>query len=153
MSTSGPAGAAWVFYLSRPTGENVGALQAATSRKLVFSLDSAATCAFTMPGDHPETAQVNELAVDVVAARNGVALFRGRVGGAQDTLTAETVTSAFTAVDYRGMLDRRIMWSGVTRSWRGADQADIAWQMIADTQALDGGALGIVRGNADRGAT
>jgi microcystin-dependent protein len=140
--------ATWSFQLVRPTGEYVGALSAATARKLSFFVDAAATAAFTMPGDHPQTAQIAELSVDVAASRNGTALFRGRVGNSTDQLTADTITSTFAALDYRGMLGRRILWQGVTRSFRGADQADIAWQMIADTQALAGGALSITRGAA-----
>lgn len=138
----------WSFTLAQPTGENIGSLQAATSRSLSFALDGAATAAFTMPGNHPETAQVVDLATDLRASRNGVPLFWGRVGGSTDTLSADVITSAFTAIDYRGMLARRLLWSGVTRSWRGVDQADIAWQMIADTQGLPGGNLGITRGSA-----
>jgi hypothetical protein len=140
--------ATWSFTLSRATGENVGPLTAARARKLSFFLDSAATAAFTMPGEHPETASVVELATDVVCSRNGVNLFRGRLGNSSDTLAADQIDTALSAIDYRGMLGRRIMWFNDTRSWRGADQADIAWQMIADTQALPGGALGITRGAA-----
>jgi microcystin-dependent protein len=143
-----PTPPTWAWYLAQPTGQTVAALAAATARKLSFYLDAAATAAFTMPGAHPETAQVEELGSDMLAVRNGVSLFRGRVGGSTDTLTADADTVAFTAVDYRGMLDRRILWPEVTRSFRGEDQADIAWQMIADTQGLAGGGLGITRGNA-----
>jgi microcystin-dependent protein len=143
-----PGAAAWTFTLAQPTGPNIGALTSATTRKLSFYLDAAATCAFSMPGAHPETAQVVELAVDVLCGRNGVALFRGRVGGSNDVLTADTDTAGFTATDYRGVLARRVMWSDATRSFRQEDQANIAWQFIADTQAEPGGGLGIVRGAA-----
>ena len=148
MSSLPPVPPTWSFQLVRPTGEYVGALTAATSRKLSFFVDQAATAAFTMPGEHPQTAQIAELSVDVFASRDGVALFRGRVANSSDQLNADTLTSTFAALDYRGMLGRRILWQGVTRSFRGADQADIAWQMIADTQALAGGSLGITRGAA-----
>jgi microcystin-dependent protein len=143
-----PTAPQWVFTLARPTGENVGTLTSATTRRLSWYLDSAAGCGFTMPGAHPETAQVAELSVDVACSRNGVALFRGRVGGSTDTLTANADTVAFTATDYRGILGRRLMWANATRSFRQADQANIAWQMIADTQAQPGGNLSIVRGSA-----
>jgi microcystin-dependent protein len=138
----------WSFYLARPSGPNIGAATAATTRKLSWYLDAAAVCAFTMPGAHPQTAQIDELAVDVLCSRDGVNLFRGRVGGSNDTLTADADTTAFTATDYRGVLARRIMWTDADRSFRQADQADIAWQFIADTQAEAGGNLGIVRGAA-----
>ncbi|HSS11141.1 MAG TPA: tail fiber protein [Acidimicrobiales bacterium] len=138
----------WVFYLTRPSGPNVGSLGAARTRRLSFVLDGPASVSFTMPADHPETALIEELATDVICGRNGVALFRGRVGASSDTLSANAATSTFAAVDYRGLLGRRILWSGQRRSFRGRDQADIAWDLITDTQALPGGNLGIIRGYA-----
>jgi microcystin-dependent protein len=146
--TAQPAAPQWVFTLAQPAGGNVGALTAATTRKLSFFLDSGATCTWTMPGQHPETALIDELATDVICSRNGNNLFRGRVGGSTDTLAADADTVTFTAVDYRAQLGRRLLWPEVIRSFRGADQADIAWQMISDTQALTGGGLGITRGAA-----
>jgi microcystin-dependent protein len=140
--------ATWAWYLERPSGPYLGSLVAARTRKLSFTLDGAAQASFTMPGSHPETALVAELATDVVCVRGGRTMFRGRVQASQDTLSADADTVAFTAVDYRGMLDRRLLWSNSTLSFRGADQADIAWQMIVDTQAQTGGNLGITRGAA-----
>jgi microcystin-dependent protein len=140
--------ATWAWYLERPSGPYLGSLVAARTRKLSYTLDGAAQASFTMPGSHPETALVAELATDVVCVRGGRTMFRGRVQASQDTASADADTVAFTAVDYRGMLDRRLFWSNSTLSFRGADQADIAWQMIVDTQAQTGGNLGIVRGAA-----
>ena len=143
------AAAQWAWYLTAPGGGNyVGSLVAATSRKLSWQLDGSSTVAFTMPGDHPETAQISELATDLVCLRDGVTVFRGRIQASADQYAADAETVNFTAVDYRGMLDRRLFWSTSTLSFRGEDQADIAWQMIADTQAQPGGNLGISRGNA-----
>lgn len=103
-----------------------------------------------MPGDHPDALLIQELGTDVVAQRNGVNLFRGRVGGSTDTVTADGSTVNFTAVDYRGLLDRRLFWTyGNTLSFRGVDQANIAWQIIQDAQTgQPGGNLGITRGAA-----
>ena len=99
---------------------------------------------FTLPGQHPQTAIVAELATDVVVARNGRLLFRGRVGASTETHSGTVDTVNFTAVDYRGMLDHRVLWPDSTLEYTGVDQSDIAWQVIADTQAL--GNLGITRG-------
>lgn len=148
MTLIPPAAPQWVFYALRASGAHLGDLGAATARKLTFVLDGSCTAAFSLPGGHPNALIVEELATDVVCGRNGVSLFRGRVQASTDTLAADSDTVAFTCVDYRGMLDRRLFWTSSTLSFRAEDQADIAWQLIADTQAEPGGAWGVTRGNA-----
>jgi len=141
-------GGTWSFQLTRATGEYVGALSVATARKLSFFVDGPASAGWQMPGQHPQTALVSELGTDLFVSRNGRALFRGRVGTSSDALNADTITSTFSALDYRGMLGRRLLWQNSTRQFNQVDQAAIAWQMISDTQALAGGNLGIVKGAA-----
>jgi microcystin-dependent protein len=122
-------------------------LSAATSRQLQYALDGPATATFTLPGDHPQTALIEELECDLLVTRDDQPIFRGRVGTSADTLTADVHTTNFSAVDYRGMLDRRILWSDSPLSFRGVDQGLIAWQMIADTQAHPGGNWGVAQGS------
>jgi microcystin-dependent protein len=134
------------FVLAQPTGENLGELNAATARKIDFALDGAATATFGLPGDHPTAQLIAELAVDLLVVRDDVALFRGRIGTSSDTLTADAHTCTFSAVDYRGLLDRRQLWSDSVLSYRQVDQAAVAWTMVADTQSRPGGNLGIIAG-------
>jgi hypothetical protein len=139
----------WSWEIIRPsTGAHLGSLTVATARKITWQLDGAATAQFTMPGEHAETEQVVELARDVLVGRNGIPLFRGRIGASSDDLSATAEATQFVANDYRGMLDRRVFWSTSTLTFRAADEADIAWQLIADTQATAGGNWGVTRGNA-----
>jgi hypothetical protein len=141
--------AEWSWQVVKPsTGAHTGALTSATARKLTWQVDGAATASFTLPEAHPETAAVVELSRDVVVARNGSPLFRGRVGASGDTLNATAESVNFVANDYRAMLDRRIFWPTSTLHFTATDQADIAWQLIADTQAQPGGNWGVVRGAA-----
>ena len=136
------------FILSAPAGAGqIGELSSATARKVDYVLDGPATATFTLPGDHPDAKLVSELACDLVVLRDNVPIFRGRVGSSGDTLTADVHTATFSAVDYRGMLDRRILWAESTLSFRQVDQGLIAWQMIADSQAQPGGNLGITGGS------
>jgi microcystin-dependent protein len=134
------------FIVLDSAGNSLGELASARSRTVQFVLDGAATATFTVPGTHPDATLVSELASDLLVYRNGVKLFRGRVGTSSDTLSADTHTVAFSAIDYRGMLDRRILWSDSPLSFRGVDQGQIAWAMIADTQRRTGGDLGITQG-------
>jgi microcystin-dependent protein len=141
--------AAWAWYLVQPGGAvYVGSLVSARSRKLSWQLDGAATASFTMPGGHPETAAIVDLGTDLVATRDGRNVFRGRIQASADAYGADSDAVNFTAIDYRGLLGRRLFWASSTLSFRGVDQANIAWQMIADTQAEPGGNLAVTRGAA-----
>lgn len=144
--------ARWQFILARSSGAAIGELAAARTRRLEFHLDGPASIAWTMPADHPQTALVAELETDLIVYRDGLAVFSGRCGTSNDTLTANAATTDYTAVDYRGMLDRRIIWQASRTSFRQVDQAEIAWALVADSQARPGGDLGISRGQLPAGA-
>jgi microcystin-dependent protein len=128
------------------SGNTLGELTSAVSRRIQFALDGPATCSFTVPGRHPEATLLTEAASDIVVRRAGQNLFRGRLSESNDTLSADVHTVAFAAVDYRGLLDRRILWSDSPLSFRGVDQGQIAWTLIADSQRRPGGNLGVVQG-------
>lgn len=132
------------WILMRPAsagGAAIGELTEARSRRLDFALDDDGKAAWSLPGRHPQTALIDELEADVVVARNGLALFRGRISASDDTLSPNVHTTTFSATDYRGMLARRGVWPGSTASFAQVDQAAIAARLIDDTQTL--GPLGI----------
>lgn len=134
----------WQFVLVQPAsagGASVAELTEARSRRLDFALDDDAKCGWTLPGRHPQTALVDEMETDVLVARDGIALFRGRINASDDSISPNVHTCTFSAVDYRGMLARRIIWPGSTTAFAATDQANIAARLISDSQAL--GTLGI----------
>ena len=148
----------WAWYLLDPaTGGYISALTTATARQLNFPIDAGATAQFTMPGSvdlsgpAPETALIVELATDVYVTRNGRPVFRGRIGTSADTHANDSDTLQFTAVDYRGLLDHRVIWPGSQLVFDGThspnEQTAIAWKLISDTQATEGGDLGITEGH------
>jgi len=92
----------------------------------------------------PQVDDIIELASDIVVYRDDYKLFRGRIGYAQDSIGPNRHTVSLSAVDYRGILDRRIFW--VDRAYTSTDQSNIAWDFIQYTQGLTGGNLGITRG-------
>lgn len=142
----------WQFIVTRtPTagGAAVAELTAARTRRLSWGLDEPAKVSWTIPGRHPQTALIEEMETDLVVARDGVALFRGRINTSDDTLSENVHTCTFAATDYRGVLDRRIIWPGSTIQFTQVDQAAIAQRLITDTQAL--GSLGINVGAATTG--
>jgi hypothetical protein len=144
-------GTRWDLIAMTPESEALGDLVGATSKKFVFRLDEPSTVEWSMSGDDPGAAVCDELSTDVEAWRNGVRLFRGRVGATSDEVGPDEHRVSFSAVDYRGLLNRRIVWA--TTTFLGADQSTIGWQLIAEAQALTGGAMGITDGAADTGVT
>jgi len=134
------------FLLLTTDGRSLGDLVAAGNRKMEFNLAGPSTVTFDLPGDHPDAGLITELACDLLVVRDQVPMFRGRVGTSTDTLAADAHTCTFSAIDYRGMLDRRILWDDSLLSFRGLDQSVIAYYMIVDSQDRPGGNLGITAG-------
>jgi len=127
----------WQLLLAGTAAGTVkGDLTTARSRKLTFSLAGPSQVSFDLPGDHVDAKNMAELTTDLFVTCNGKWMFKGRVGASTDTLTAGNHTTSFTAVDYKGMLDRRVIWPTSTLGFTTLEQAEIAWKLIADTQAL-----------------
>lgn len=142
----------WHFVCASPDGEQSGELTAAKGKTVTWQLDAPATAAFTLNGTHPQALLITETETDLIvfsadAAGPPLARFRGRFGSSSDSISPASFITQFNAVDYRGFLDRRILWPGSTETFTAEDQADIAWQLIADSQAQTGGELGITRGD------
>lgn len=137
------------FIVVRPAGAGVAELTEAHGRKIEFALDDAATAGFTIPGRHPQAALIDELEVDLLVARNGSAIFLGRVNASDDSIDADAHETTISAVDYRGMLDRRIVWPGSRKAFTATDQGAIVKALVDDTQAL--GTLRITFGNVTTG--
>lgn len=139
----------WRFGLVNSDDDSaIGALGAATSKKVTWVLDDSASASFNMDGTHPQAALIEEITTDlVVYDPGGVKRFRGRMGASTDDVSTAGHACTFSAVDYRGFLNSaRILWPGNTDLFTSVDQALIAWTLIADSQALPGGDLGITRG-------
>lgn len=138
--------AEWAFVAASATGVESGELSAAQSRTFTAKLVGPWEAAVTLSGRHPQALLLTELETDLVVYRNGAKLFRGRVGATQDEIDEEKHSSTFAALDYRALLDRRLLVEGDTLSYAGVDQGTIAWNLIQTTQAKTGGNLGITLG-------
>ena len=126
------------WIVARPDGANVAELTEARTRRIELALDDSGQATWTMPGRHPQTRLVAELSTDLAVARDRLLIFRGRVGGSDDTISPNVHTTTFAAVDYRGMLDRRIIWPGSRTVFNNLDQTHIARGLVDDTQRLHG---------------
>jgi hypothetical protein len=134
-------GTRWDLIAMSPTGNAIGDLVGARSKRFTFRLDEPSTVEWSMSGTDPGATFIDELTTDVEAWRNGVRLLRARVGASSDDIGPEDHSVAFSAVDYRGVLARRLVWAAAT--YTGIDQVAIVRDLIADSQALTAGNLGI----------
>lgn len=134
----------WRFVLASASGEPVAEFVNAAGRTVTWRRDEPADASLTVLGTDPIAAQIDELLTDLLVYRAGTLMFRGRIGPTSDTLDGTSHTVSLNAVDYRGLLDRRIVHAAT--SWATVDQADIAWDLIDSSQGLDGGDVGIYRG-------
>lgn len=138
--------ARWAFVVAATDGFEVHSLTGARSRRLSIGLADPAQAAFTVDGRAEDADFLDELRSDLIVYRDGVKLFRGRVGTTQDQLSADAHTVTVTALDYRAMLDRRILLAGDPLQFTGVDQSAIAWALASASFARTAGDLGIVRG-------
>ena len=118
-------------------------LLTAGARSLSLHLRDPHEARFTTWGYAAETAVVDELLTDLWIRRNGTVLYRGRITTADDDLGTDYYSVACSSIDYRGLLDRRMLFSNFT--FTGTEQADAAWQLLNHTQNQPNGSLGITK--------
>jgi hypothetical protein len=135
----------WVVGGTPPSGLEQRELTKARGRTVTWRVDGPATAQFTIDGRSEEAAEVVELETDLTIYRDGVKVFRGRIGPSQDDIGHSTHVAQFAATDYRGMLAYRIV--GIAgKVFVATSQATIPWTLIGDSQALSGGNWGITNG-------
>lgn len=108
-------------------------LTQAKSRVLSMHTDDSAVFSFTLDGSDPALQYIQELVTDVWVYRNGLLLYRGRIGSTTDTLDgqADTYSVDVNTFDYREWLARQILQPSHTWSWRGVTQAKILQDLFA----------------------
>ena len=136
---------AWVIGGAPPSGVETRQLVTARSRSVTWRVDAPATAQFVVDGRHEEASEFLDLATDLHVYRDGTKLFRGRVVSEQDSVNENVHASQFSAVDYRGMLNYRVIGEA-GRTFAATDQAVIAWTLISESQALSGGNWGVTNG-------
>lgn len=133
----------WTWQGVTPAGVPVCDLADARGRSVTIPLEGAPTATWTTTGNSASALRLGELTHDIIARRDGVSMFRGRIGATQDSLGDASHSVSWNAVGYLAALARRVAWPGSTLSWTTTDQALIVKDLIDDTQALPDGNLGI----------
>jgi hypothetical protein len=155
----GSATTRWQFVAGPASGGHELALTEARQRKLVVRLTEPSEASFSLDGRRDQASAVGELSTDlhVLYTPPGgaatVLLYRGRVGATGDSLDADSHTMSVATLDYRAVLNRRILYSNSQLTWTATDQADIARGLLAQTQIRPGGDLGIDPGTLLTGTT
>jgi len=137
---------AWKFVLGPASGGHDLELTAAGARIVTWRLVGSHEASCAINGRHAQAASLVELATDLHVLRDGVILYRGRVGATSDALTDVAHVVTVPSVGYREILRRRLLYADSTLTWGSTDQSTIAWALVQDTQGRTGGNLGINRG-------
>jgi hypothetical protein len=138
----------WQLLIGPASGGYEYSLSEARGRRMAFKLDEADDLAFTLDGRHPLAEAVDELSTDVHAIWTGDnhdvrLLSRCRVGNTSDDYDEDGHDMQVTGLDYRAVLNTRLLWSNSQLIWAATDQAEIVWGLIQQTQLRAGGDLGI----------
>jgi hypothetical protein len=108
----------------------IAELTDARGRRLDRLWNQPAQFVFTLDGYSPNAALVTELAHEVIAWRDNVAMFRGPITQSQDQIDENTATVTFTAHDYLALLKRRYLTVSYVVAHR--DQDFIVADLIYD---------------------
>ena len=139
----------WQVIIGPASGGYQKAITRATDRRLVMRRKGQHEFAFGLHGHNHEAESVNALATDVHVlwtSEAGVTepIYRGRLSTDGGTVEETTHSLSYNSQCYRAFLrSRRQLYEGDVLAWAGVDRSEIAWELIAQTQAKPGGHLGI----------
>ena len=147
-------GAVWMWAIgpgaSQADSRPLRQLTEARGRTVTWRVDGHAVAQFTIDGRSDEIDDLDPLETDLWVWRDGVLMFRGRIGPENDQIDGDRHLSQFTAIDYRGMLQyRTVGTSPFTRT--ATAQATIAWDLVQVAQGSPSGSWGITPGVAPAG--
>ncbi len=135
----------WVLGETPPSGVRLRELTKAHGRSATWRLDANATAQFSIKGTSDEAAVIVPLATDLTCYRDGVKMFRGRIGPESDDISPTNHACQFTATDYRGMLGYRIT-GAAGAAYTSTAAGAIALGLVTTSQALAGGNWGVTAG-------
>jgi hypothetical protein len=143
VSTTALPGPAWRFTVhrrpfsipayARDTG--IAELTDARSRRLELALNAPAKLTFSIDGESPGVAFLQEMSTEVMAWRSEagadpVLMFRGVVAQSQDTISEQSYTINFTCHDYLALVNRRFLTAAAPLVFTGWDQDDLVANLM-----------------------
>lgn len=145
----GPPTSDWLIGLGPRTGGIVREITETVAPKLTFKLGSNSDTTIEIDGRSEAAKWITELETDLhVQWRPDPAtprrqLYRGRIGKVSDKLDRDTHRLTVPSVDYRGLLARRMLFTGSTVTYTNVDQGLIGWNLINGVQNPTGGGGGM----------
>jgi hypothetical protein len=136
----------WQFILGPDTGGWEQPIPHPSAVTVTWRLTDAHDASFTVNAAAGYDTGITPLATDLHILFGGKPVFRGRCGNTSDALSAGAHTLTTTATSYRGLLERRALYSTSHMTWANADIGTIVLGLLAQTQDRAGGDLGIVKG-------
>jgi hypothetical protein len=143
VTTAATPAPAWRFTIHRrpfsiPTyarDTGIAEITDARSRRLELEINKPAKLTFSIDGESPGAAYLQELTTEVMAWRtdaDGVPalMFRGVVSQSQDTLSEQTYTVNFTCHDHLAMLERRFLTHPTDLVYAQWDQDELAANLL-----------------------
>jgi hypothetical protein len=144
VTTAASPAPAWRFTIHRrpfsiPTyarDTGIAELTDARSRRLELEINKPAKLTFSVDGESPGAAYLQELTTEVMAWRTDgleppVLMFRGVVSQSQDTLSEQTYTVNFTCHDHLAMLERRFLTGGPDAVFTQVDQDTMVVNLLS----------------------
>lgn len=138
----------WKLLLSDPPDPTTGAPRDILGEwvdvwglSVSWDLKGPATAQWKSYGDDPGALQAVETATDALIYRDDKLVFRGRLGPSSDVIDQDDHKVSWSAVDYRGLLDRRVVYGflGTGLSFTNVEQTEIAWALIYSAQEFTSG--------------
>jgi hypothetical protein len=141
----------WQFLAGPASGGYEVALSRATARTYTARLTDNSELSFTLDTDTAQAAYLQPLSTDVHVlftddTGRTTEIDRLRVGQPNITIDDNKARVAWTCLDYRAVLARRLLYSGATLTYSNVDQGEIAWSLVEYTQGLPSGELNIAKG-------
>jgi hypothetical protein len=118
---------------ARDTG--IAELTDARSRRLELAINAPAKLTFSVDGESPGAAFLQEMTTEVMAWRteagaDPVLMFRGVVAQSQDTLSEQSYTVNFTCHDYLALANRRFLTRADGLTYTAWDQDDLVANLL-----------------------
>lgn len=141
----------WQFFATLPDGTIQGEISGASSnRSCTWRLADSGEAGFNLLGVPEASAWVRPLASDLLVTFNSQGVWRGRIGPRTRAKDSDKQTTTANAVDYRGVIGRRLTHS--PQSYPGTNIATAGWELIQKSQhgeMMAGGDLRITAGQID----
>lgn len=141
----------YTFVVTDRNGTALGELERATERQIKWYLNLPGAASFKLDLRDMKYALISPGETNLLIYRAGSLVWGGEIATAQDEIDGDSWTSSIGAVGWLGSLEGRATDLGL--SYSGWDTGQIAWDLIARTQAKSGGNIGITAGAVTSGVT